>query len=359
MFFPSDINMSYRASRSVSPSSRTGTGALTPPRLPQFDVGSEINLSLNTHRQSERVIRPTHLQIPQPQRAVSMTQQRRPGQSLVPATSTPKIIIHQDTNADSARSSRVSQGPRPIVPEPPVSHSQDERQAPAVAADYGEGSCRTNRWGVQVSPGQEISCVVGTQEPPLSATGRPRSPPPSRIRDNSPERRSEETQVARVSRDSTVLPPVTPEEPTVYDVTLPSCSLMLLCYRSGPGGCERKQVEVVARSRFYTIHEYNRLVKAKPELLCTDRQLFDALQDVYLEDMCSIWRRWFSLKTMRRIQLLEVSQPLCLPMRRLMADATSLCSTHKAHDHDSFHSTTSLCKKSSTHTATLRSLTTT
>jgi len=92
------------------------------------------------------------------------------------------------------------------------------------------------------------------------------------------------------------------------DVTRPTCSLMLVCYRAGPRACQSKQIEVISRSRVATVYNYKLQVEMEPRLLRTDRQFFYALRRVYLKEMCSVWRRLFFLKSLRSIQLLSVSQ---------------------------------------------------
>lgn len=92
-----------------------------------------------------------------------------------------------------------------------------------------------------------------------------------------------------------------------YITTKPTCSLNLVCYRSGARGCELHQIQTVKGSRFKDDAEFQKVLVENPELISRDEQFFNALRDVYLGKMCNFWRRSFFLKTLRGIRLLSVS----------------------------------------------------
>jgi hypothetical protein len=91
-------------------------------------------------------------------------------------------------------------------------------------------------------------------------------------------------------------------------VVKPTCSLNLICYRPGSQGCVLRQIRVISRSRFDTQGDYDRAVKEEEKLICTDRGFFKVLRQEYDHDICGFWRRHLSLKTLRQIRLLSVSE---------------------------------------------------
>ncbi len=92
-----------------------------------------------------------------------------------------------------------------------------------------------------------------------------------------------------------------------YVSSKPTCSLNLVCYRSGSTRCERYQIQVALRSRFQDDAAFTKVCKEDPGLLVNDEQFFQALRNVYTRKMCSIWRRILSLKTLCGFRLLSVS----------------------------------------------------
>jgi hypothetical protein len=76
-----------------------------------------------------------------------------------------------------------------------------------------------------------------------------------------------------------------------YITTKPTCSLNLVCYRSGARGCELHQIQTVKRSHFKDDAEFQKVLTENPELISRDEQFFNALRDVYLGKMCNFWRR--------------------------------------------------------------------
>ena len=88
----------------------------------------------------------------------------------------------------------------------------------------------------------------------------------------------------------------------------PTCSLNLVCYRSGGRGCEFHQIQTAKRSLFESEDKFRTALAENPELITTDTEFFQALRDVYLGKMSGFWRRAFFLKTLKGIRLLSVSK---------------------------------------------------
>jgi hypothetical protein len=86
-----------------------------------------------------------------------------------------------------------------------------------------------------------------------------------------------------------------------------TCSLNLICYRPGSQGCVLRQIRVIQSSLCPNLHMFEGLVAANPDLVTTDQQFFERLREEYQGNMCSLTRRLFSLKTLRKIRLLSVS----------------------------------------------------
>jgi hypothetical protein len=80
----------------------------------------------------------------------------------------------------------------------------------------------------------------------------------------------------------------------------PTCSLNLVCYRSGAKGCVRVQIRVAKR-------EYQEVARAGQSLIRTDREFFKALRNAYTNQMSGFWRRTLSLKQLSKVRLLSVS----------------------------------------------------
>lgn len=84
----------------------------------------------------------------------------------------------------------------------------------------------------------------------------------------------------------------------------PTCSLSLVCYSRG---CSMSQIRVIKRSKYDSELDYETALASTPNLITTDEALFRALRVKYLTEMCGFWRRWLSLKTLKRLRLLSVS----------------------------------------------------
>jgi hypothetical protein len=113
-------------------------------------------------------------------------------------------------------------------------------------------------------------------------------------------------------KDDSSLPPTPGQKLT--DVNKPTCSLNLVCYRSG--NCISRQIQVASLKRTDASTYMDMLIR-NPELITSDRKLFEAFRRIYSSEICGFWRRYFSLKTLRRLQLLSYtmdSRPVPVPL---------------------------------------------
>lgn len=70
------------------------------------------------------------------------------------------------------------------------------------------------------------------------------------------------------------------------DVTKPTCSLNLVCYRSAASGCVSHQIRVARPARFKTVQHYRAVCTANPKMITTDDEFFYALREGYKKHMC-------------------------------------------------------------------------
>ncbi|KAH7559724.1 hypothetical protein BM1_03358 [Bipolaris maydis] len=118
-----------------------------------------------------------------------------------------------------------------------------------------------------------------------------------------------------------VLPPTqTVSSPTTGTLTKPTCSLNLMCYRSGSQGCVRRQIHVLSQARLgISRDDYSKIASVKNSggLIRSDKEFFAALHREYEHHICGFWRRYLSLKTLRQIRLLSYTpstRPEVVPM---------------------------------------------
>lgn len=111
--------------------------------------------------------------------------------------------------------------------------------------------------------------------------------------------------------EPSVLPPTqTVTSPAVDSLSKPTCSLNLMCYRSGSQGCIRRQIQVASRARWAasTPDVSEKPSKENESMIFDDRQFFHALHQEYEQHIRGFWRRYLSLKTLRRIRVLSYSR---------------------------------------------------
>ena len=99
-----------------------------------------------------------------------------------------------------------------------------------------------------------------------------------------------------------------------YDTSKRTCSLNLVCFRSGAKGPCLKQLHTTAVSKWDADGtgagspvDFGAFVSKHPQYVTRDEALFREMRRVYEQEMCTFFRRCFSLKTLRTFQILEVS----------------------------------------------------
>lgn len=90
-----------------------------------------------------------------------------------------------------------------------------------------------------------------------------------------------------------------------FDVEKPTCSINLLCRRNGI--LQKHQIQVISQARCSSPDQFENLIASNKKLIQTDAQLFEVVRKTYQKKMYGIWRRIFSLKTLREIPLVLVS----------------------------------------------------
>ncbi|KIW02362.1 uncharacterized protein PV09_06184 [Verruconis gallopava] len=169
--------------------------------------------------------------------------------------------------------------------------------------------------GVEIDPNDVLTQPLGTQEVNTSTWNNSPTklaPPINSLPMSTPGARS-----------------VSNESP--YDVTRPTCSLNVVCYRSGKNGCELRQVQTVLASRFKNAEAFKKTCARNPQLISTDQRLFDELRRLYEKEMCGFWRRHFSLKTLRGLRVLAyspVNRPTVVPFDEFVLQEMLYAYTH-------------------------------
>lgn len=102
-------------------------------------------------------------------------------------------------------------------------------------------------------------------------------------------------------------PSITANDAGFYDINKPTCSLNLVCYRSGANGCDLQQVQCILRSKFPSDDEFQSAIVANPHLIHTDAQFFDEIQRLFATEMSGFFRSYFSLKSLQAFRVLAVS----------------------------------------------------
>lgn len=94
---------------------------------------------------------------------------------------------------------------------------------------------------------------------------------------------------------------------THYDTNKPTCSLNLVCYRSGAKGCDLQQMQCALSTLFPSKDAFEAAISVNKELVYLDDQFFTKMRRLYRFKMCGFFRRWCSLKTLRAFKVLAVS----------------------------------------------------
>jgi hypothetical protein len=89
------------------------------------------------------------------------------------------------------------------------------------------------------------------------------------------------------------------------------CALELICYRSSVEGCIKGTVLTAQQDKFKS-EEFVQMRDAKKEegyaLIINNEMLFKEIRRVYEREMCSFWRRWFSLTKVKSFVILKVNR---------------------------------------------------
>jgi len=103
--------------------------------------------------------------------------------------------------------------------------------------------------------------------------------------------------------------------PVYYNTAKPTCSLNLVCYRSGANGCDLQQIQCALRSNYPTDESFQAAISVNKYLVYSDDVFFKEMQRLYKYEMCGFFRRYFSLKSLRAFRVLAVSCLSHLPGR--------------------------------------------
>jgi hypothetical protein len=97
------------------------------------------------------------------------------------------------------------------------------------------------------------------------------------------------------------------ETAAYYDTGRPTCSLNLVCYRSGSRGCDVQQIQCILRSKFPDDESFDATVASNPQLVSSDVQFFQEIRRRFEKNMSGLFRRYLSLKSHRTFRILAVS----------------------------------------------------
>ncbi|KAH6889392.1 hypothetical protein B0T10DRAFT_548779 [Thelonectria olida] len=103
----------------------------------------------------------------------------------------------------------------------------------------------------------------------------------------------------------------------IYDINKPTCSLNLVCYRSGAAGCDLQQLHCILHSKFSSNESFLKMTTANPHMIATDCRFFQEMRQVYETKMCGFFRRYFSLKSLRAFRILVYApskRPTVVPL---------------------------------------------
>ncbi|KAK1831853.1 hypothetical protein QBC39DRAFT_350311 [Podospora conica] len=154
--------------------------------------------------------------------------------------------------------------------------------------------------------------VTSSALPPLSNIQAPSSDPKTL----GPDPPSLNSRSSTSSTSKTTTAPAQ-TRPAYYNTTKPTCSLNLVCYRSGANGCDLQQIHCVLRSSFPDEAKFHAAVKANPQLIHADDQFFREIQRLYKTQMCGFFRRYFSLKSLKAFRILAytpTTRPVVVPL---------------------------------------------
>lgn len=139
------------------------------------------------------------------------------------------------------------------------------------------------------------------------STFRSNSVPPSRSRSTGSTRRRGKKPEQEPSQNLEVAPPrKSKPNAAEWDTTSSICTLNVFCRRTSQGRYVGHRITVIDVRAYLDPDEARAIIMNDPHLVHNDRRFFEELNFVYYTHMCSFWRRWFSLKTLRTFQLVKV-----------------------------------------------------
>ncbi|KAK8136483.1 hypothetical protein PG984_004423 [Apiospora sp. TS-2023a] len=102
-----------------------------------------------------------------------------------------------------------------------------------------------------------------------------------------------------------------------YDISKPTCSVNLVCYRSEADGCQRQQIKCALRSRYTSNVSFKDAIKANPSLIYTDDQLFGQMKRLFETKLQGSIRSRLSLKILKAFRVLAytpTTRPSVVPL---------------------------------------------
>lgn len=97
-----------------------------------------------------------------------------------------------------------------------------------------------------------------------------------------------------------------PTQLAYYDVTKPTCSVNLVCYRSGAKGCDLQQIQCILGSKFTSQESFEYTLNKNPHLIDSDVRFFREMRRLFRNEMSGFFRRSLSLKSLRAFRILAV-----------------------------------------------------
>jgi hypothetical protein len=95
------------------------------------------------------------------------------------------------------------------------------------------------------------------------------------------------------------------ETDNAYDPDKPICSLNIFCYRAGSNACGLGQIVVLLAKRTGSYQKQHQC-RGEHGVVLRDQEFFEEIRRIYTQELCTIWRPWLSLKTLRGFRLLCV-----------------------------------------------------
>lgn len=185
-----------------------------------------------------------------------------------------------------------------------------------ITRDHDQDAVQRAKEGETIRPGTLLNGnTPSTLEPPnaeeaMTTNMRDIAPPvanlpmchsPLSVNDSGNPKSDSEPQISPVQE-------ISPDDTGIcYNMVKPTCSLNLICYRSGAKGCKLGKVQCILRSRFPDDESFEKAVRADEHLVYNDDLFFSETRRLYNSEMCGVLQRYLSLKTLRSFRILAVS----------------------------------------------------